>query len=107
MIDILELDPTDRSAVNDLVELLHTHCTADQCEQFLEDLYAWDRSIPDEAHMVMSAYTRMVARDAFVPSIVRKYIAVTDQLAQSPRWEEIQQWRAFIASLPATTREVA
>ena len=107
MIDIFEIDPTDRSAIDNLVQLLQAHCTQEQCEQLLIDLDDWERSIPDEAHVVMSAYTRMVARGAFVPAIVRKYIAVTDQLAQSPRWEEIQQWRTFIASLPATARKVA
>ena len=91
MIDILELDLTDGSAVDELVELLHAHCSPQECEQLLNDIDAWERSIPADARVVMGAYTRMVHRGAFVPSIVRKYITVTDQLAQSPRWREIQQ----------------
>ena len=107
MIDIFELDADDRQAIGELVDLLRANCTDAQCQQFLADLHRWDRSIPKEVKPVVDAYTRMCRRGAFVPAIVRRYVNATEGLTESPAWQEILQWRAFISSLPATTRKVA
>lgn len=77
MIDILRLRPSDTEAIGQLVDLLHEHCDVEQCEQFLRDLYRWNRL----------------------------HERTTRNLERSEEWQEIQQWRVFILSLPTSTTD--
>lgn len=67
-IDLLTIDPADPAAVRALVSQLHDHLTADQCRRLLSDLEAWNRH----------------------------HASTMRQLAASPEWREVQQWRAYI-----------
>lgn len=71
MIDILAIDPHNRQEIDELVDLLHQHCTPEECEQLLEDLSAWN-AVHAEALRA---------------------------LEESDEWKEVQQWRAFVQSL--------
>lgn len=77
MIDILSIRPTDTATIAQLVDLLHEHCDTDQCERFLSDLYRWNRL----------------------------HERTTRNLERSEEWQEIQQWREFILSLPTSTTD--
>ena len=100
-IDLLTIDASDPAAVAALVARLHACLTADQCRQLLHDLRAWERRLGCDGRATVAAHARMVERGGFVPSIVR---AVAD-LADTPEWREVEQWRAFI--LNATREERA
>lgn len=105
--DSLDLDPFDPGALAALVAQLQAHCTPEELGQFLADLNAWERSIPREARPTIAAYTRMCHRQAFVPVIIRRYLAVMAPLRDSPEWRDVIAWRDRLASLPAGTERRA
>lgn len=99
-IDLLTVDPTNPEAVAALVRQLHAHLTPDQCRHLVRDLRAWERRLGPAGRATLAAYARMVDRGAFVPSIVR---AVAD-LADTPEWREVEQWRQYIRDVTAERR---
>lgn len=105
--DSLDLDPFDPGALAALVAQLQAHCTPEERGQFLSALAAWDRTVPREARPTLAAYTRMCQRQAFVPVIIRRYLAVMAPLRDSPEWRDVIAWRDRLASLPAGTERRA
>lgn len=76
-LDLLTIDPHDPAAIGELVSLLQSHLTAEQCQQLLSDLHTWNRH----------------------------HARTMRALEASPEWRGIEQWRAFI--LEATRKDRA